>query len=95
MQVRNEAAEDFLALLKEWKRLCEKFSLVSSTEPVESISELEDEEVEENDDIDEASTGAELEPGEFEVEKFLGIMFGDPQGTGEKTLQLMVLFPEL
>ncbi|KAG7652612.1 putative DNA (cytosine-5)-methyltransferase CMT1 [Arabidopsis thaliana] len=89
-EVRNEAAEDFLALLKEWKRLCEKFSLVSSTEPVESISELEDEEVEENDDIDEASTGAELEPGEFEVEKFLGIMFGDPQGTGEKTLQLMV-----
>ncbi|EFH65535.1 hypothetical protein ARALYDRAFT_895912 [Arabidopsis lyrata subsp. lyrata] len=87
-EVRNEAAEDFLILLKEWKRLCERFSLSSSTEPMESISELEDEESDENDDIDEASTGMELSAGEFEVEKFVGIVFGDPKGTGEKTLHL-------
>ncbi|KAG7590783.1 Chromo/chromo shadow domain [Arabidopsis suecica] len=89
-EVRNEAAEDFLILLKEWKRLCERFSLISSTEPMESISELEDEESDENDDIDEASTGMELSAGEFEVEKFVGIVFGDPKGTGEKTLLLKV-----
>lgn len=93
-QVRNEAAEDFLILLKEWKKLCEKFSLISSTEPMESISELEDEEGDEDDDIDEATIGTDLSPGEFEVQEFLAIVFGDPNDKGEKTLHLRVLFPE-
>ncbi|XP_010429915.1 PREDICTED: putative DNA (cytosine-5)-methyltransferase CMT1 isoform X2 [Camelina sativa] len=89
-EVRNEAAEDFLVLLKEWKKLCEKFSLISSTEPKESISELEAEEGDEEDDIDETSIDTELSPGEFEVQEFRDIAFGDPNDKGEKSLHLKV-----
>ncbi|CAH8372234.1 unnamed protein product [Eruca vesicaria subsp. sativa] len=35
-EVRNEAAEDFLILLIEWRKLCQKFGLISSTEVIES-----------------------------------------------------------
>ncbi|XP_023643751.1 putative DNA (cytosine-5)-methyltransferase CMT1 isoform X1 [Capsella rubella] len=89
-EVRNEAAEDFLILLKEWKKLCEKFSLISMTEPMESISELEDEEGDEDEDIDETSIGTELSPGEFEVQEFSAIVYGDPNRKGEKSLHLRV-----
>ncbi|ESQ35713.1 hypothetical protein EUTSA_v10006850mg [Eutrema salsugineum] len=81
-EVRNEAAEDFLRLLKEWRKLCIKFALISSTEPIESDGE-EEEDGDENDDADEDSDGSEIPPEEFEVDEFLDICFGDPNGSKE------------
>lgn len=91
-QVRNEAAEDFLKLLKEWRKLCLKFSLISSTDPTESISDLKDEEDgDESDDADENdSDGSEIPPEEFEVEEFLAICFGDPKEVKASSLHLKV-----
>ncbi|ESQ27964.1 hypothetical protein EUTSA_v10018159mg [Eutrema salsugineum] len=79
-EVRNEAAEDFLRLLKEWRKLCLKFALISSTEKIESDKDLEDEE-EDGDKKDDAygdSDESDIPPGEFEVEKFVAICFGNP-----------------
>ncbi|XVE48572.1 hypothetical protein DITRI_Ditri01bG0012100 [Diplodiscus trichospermus] len=88
-KVRNEAAEDFLCLLKEWEKLCRKFSLLDSDKPLENGSsgtsdeedddgqgckeEEEDEAKEREDD-----TGSEDSSEEFEVERLLDICFGDP-----------------
>nr|VDC65462.1 unnamed protein product [Brassica rapa] len=81
-QVRNEAAEDFLKLLIEWRKLCQKFGLISSTEVIESDGDSEDEEEDgdENDDADGDSNGSDIPPEEFEVDKFLDICFGNPNG---------------
>lgn len=51
-QVRNETAENFLTLLKDWKNLCQKFSFISSSGSKESITDVTDEEKEgdENED---------------------------------------------
>ncbi|TYH08893.1 hypothetical protein ES288_A07G053100v1 [Gossypium darwinii] len=92
--VRNESAEDFLALLKEWERLCASFSL-SKSENLERQSfnsnanedNVNDEEEEEEDEEDENEDG----DGEvFEVEKFLAICYGDPKEKGERGLYLKV-----
>ncbi len=58
--MRNEAAEDFLELLKEWKKLCEKYP--SDDEAVDEAAD----EVEESDEDE----GVE---GEYEVESLVGI----------------------
>ncbi|KAG5533803.1 hypothetical protein RHGRI_027858 [Rhododendron griersonianum] len=73
-EVRNEKADDFLSLLKEWEKLCKEFQLVDS--------DVEDSDFEENnlgcdenkDNDDESS----VSPGEYEVEKLLSICYGDP-----------------
>ncbi|KAJ4915432.1 putative DNA (cytosine-5)-methyltransferase CMT1 [Raphanus sativus] len=84
-EVRNEAAEDFLKLLIEWRKLCQKFALISSTEVIESDGDSEDEEEDGdvNDDADGDSSGSEIPPEEFEVDKFLDICFGNPKGLKE------------
>jgi len=58
LQVRNEAAEDYLQLLKEWQKLCEKY-------PEGCVVE---EDSEDEEDGDEGSA-----PGEYEVERLLGV----------------------
>lgn len=91
--MRNEAAEDFLKLLIEWRKLCQKFGLISTTEVIESDDDSEDEEEDgdENDDADGDSSGSEIPPEEFEVDKFLDICFGNPNGLkAESALHLKV-----
>ncbi|KAG0575322.1 hypothetical protein KC19_VG336600 [Ceratodon purpureus] len=56
--VRNEAAEDYLQLLKEWQKLCQKYPEGSVVEP---------------DSDDEDDDGEGPAPGEYEVERLLGI----------------------
>ncbi|KAM7257803.1 hypothetical protein ACFE04_013544 [Oxalis oulophora] len=84
-EVRNEAAEDFLLLLKEWEKLCQKFSLVAS-DNVQSESE---DEQDADDDID-AGDDSEMNEEEFEVEKFLAICYGDPNKAKQRGLYLKV-----
>ncbi|CAA7031884.1 unnamed protein product [Microthlaspi erraticum] len=79
-EVVNEAAEDFLTLLKEWNKLCEKFGLIPCTEPIEPDSDDEDEEEdEESDDAAMDIQWNEVPPDEFEVDKFLAIVYGNPK----------------
>ncbi|CAJ2676008.1 unnamed protein product [Trifolium pratense] len=65
-QVRNEAAEDFLNLLKEWEKLCNEF-IFKPLESAASDEEADDEEPETQSDSE-----------EFEVERFISVCYGDP-----------------
>ncbi|XP_010533849.1 PREDICTED: putative DNA (cytosine-5)-methyltransferase CMT1 [Tarenaya hassleriana] len=88
-EVRNEAAEDFLSLLKKWRRLCQKFSLVIANEPIESDNDSEDEE-EDEDETEGDDDGSEVPTGEFEVGKLLEICHGDPNGVNASGLYFKV-----
>lgn len=82
-QVRNEDAEDFYVLLKEWENLCKKYRIVGSNdvklEPQESDS-----------DESEVDDGVGVPPEEFEVQKFVGICYGDPNNSKKKGLHFKV-----
>ncbi|TVU17257.1 hypothetical protein EJB05_33276 [Eragrostis curvula] len=66
-QVRNEKAENFLALLQEWDALCKKYVVPNSntlaSDASQSLSDDEDESLPED---------------TYEVEKLLDICYGDP-----------------
>ncbi|XP_021714306.1 DNA (cytosine-5)-methyltransferase 1-like [Chenopodium quinoa] len=80
-KVRNEMAENFLALLKEWEKLCN--DLVLSPAPPSEMANPEDEEEEEDNDDP-------LSPGEFEVESLLDICYGDPNNVRKRGLYFKV-----
>ncbi|KAL8255700.1 hypothetical protein R6Q59_030767 [Mikania micrantha] len=83
-QVRNEAAEDFLSLLKEWEKLCKEFDLLGSKNDEDTIvksEESDSEEIEENRDPYE---------GEFEVQRLTAICYGDPNKANNKRLHFKV-----
>ncbi|KAJ4717641.1 Cytosine-specific methyltransferase [Melia azedarach] len=76
-QVRNEAAEDFLLLVKEWAKLCQYFSLCAVDKELDqSLNFLSEEEEEEGEDDDDE--GANVPDKEFEVERLLAVCYGDP-----------------
>ncbi|XP_023522631.1 DNA (cytosine-5)-methyltransferase CMT3-like, partial [Cucurbita pepo subsp. pepo] len=88
-EVRNEMAEDFLSLLKEWEVLCKYFSLVKSKEPQQKYIDLfanDDEEEEEEEEDEKSEDDGEV----FEVEKVLAICYGDPNETKKRGLFLKV-----
>ncbi|CAJ2676163.1 DNA (cytosine-5)-methyltransferase CMT3-like [Trifolium pratense] len=75
-EVRNETAENFLLLLKEWEKLCCYFSLITNMVPHEEFTKLFNEEVEEDDSAEiEENTGEEI----FEVFKVLAVCYGVPK----------------
>lgn len=75
LQVRNEAAEDYLQLLKEWQELCQKY-------PEGCVVE---EESEEEDDDEEGSA-----PGEYEVERLLGIRWiGEVSNKDKEVMEIV------
>lgn len=91
--MRNEAAEDFLALLKEWEKLCISFSLVESKEPQQQLDYfgmVDDGGEEDEEDDGSSEADEEDEPEVFEVEKILSICYGDPKQKGERGLYLKV-----
>uniref|UniRef100_A0ACD5XSJ3 Uncharacterized protein n=1 Tax=Avena sativa TaxID=4498 RepID=A0ACD5XSJ3_AVESA len=74
-QVRNEKAEDFLSLLKQWDALCKKYDVHN----INSLgSDLPRSSNDEEDDENEP-----LPNGTFEVEKLVDICYGDPNSTGK------------
>lgn len=79
LKVLNDDAETFLALLKEWKVLCEKYgsSEVSYDEP--SNIETDSDEDDKPDSI-----------VVFVVEKLLDICYGDPDKMGQIGLKFKV-----
>ena len=93
-QVRNEPAEDFLLLLKEWEKLCVYFSLGGSVDFPQDYSNIfaseddadDDDDDDEDDDDDGGGGGGEV----FEVEKILAICYGDPKEIKKRELYLKV-----
>lgn len=73
--MRNEAAEDFLSLLKEWEKLCQEFGLLGSDREEDVILKPN------NSDSDEDENGCDnsmVSPDEFEVRRLLDVCYGDP-----------------
>ncbi|XP_039011093.1 DNA (cytosine-5)-methyltransferase CMT3-like isoform X1 [Hibiscus syriacus] len=88
--VRNEPAEDFLALLKEWERLCASFSLSKSENLEKQSFNSYDDEDDGNDEVEEENGNDDSDGEVFEVEKFLAICYGDPKENGERGLHFKV-----
>nr|XP_011465070.1 PREDICTED: DNA (cytosine-5)-methyltransferase CMT2 isoform X1 [Fragaria vesca subsp. vesca] len=75
--VRNEAAEDFLELLKEWEKLCKQYEVDNAETTTRSRSETpETSRVPKHDD--------EITTGEFEVSRIIDICYGDPNKSGKR-----------
>ncbi|KAA8549624.1 hypothetical protein F0562_001358 [Nyssa sinensis] len=76
-EVRNESAEDFLTLLKEWEKLCISFSLIGNrdSQHTDTISMADAEGDEEEADSDDGEDDSEV----FEVHQVLAICYGDPK----------------
>ena len=85
IKVRNESAENFLLLIKEWERLCVSYALVESNvlpHPYVNSSNEQVDEVggdDEDDDVDD-SDGNSSEV--FEVKEVLAMCYGDPKESG-------------
>ncbi|KAJ0989886.1 hypothetical protein J5N97_008242 [Dioscorea zingiberensis] len=84
-QVRNESADDFYALLKEWKKLCEKYvgreavcrdSISRVTNRSNSKRKLRDDHT--------------IPHGEYEVSSLVDICYGDPTNLGKRGLKFKV-----
>nr|KYP61375.1 DNA (cytosine-5)-methyltransferase CMT3 [Cajanus cajan] len=90
-EVRNESAENFLSLLKEWHKLCSYFSLVENKvlhEKYENFFSEDDNSCSNGEDNDEED---EDEDGEiFEVAEILAVCYGDPNKKKEQGLYFKV-----
>nr|ASL68818.1 DNA (cytosine-5)-methyltransferase chromomethylase [Litchi chinensis] len=102
-EVRNESAEDFLSLLKEWERLCVSLSFTKRRDSQQeidyfSVIDGQDEDDDDNDnddddDVDDSNNNddnGDDDSQEYEVKKLLQICFGDPNESGERGLYFMV-----
>ncbi|KAF7819761.1 DNA (cytosine-5)-methyltransferase CMT3 [Senna tora] len=88
-EVRNETAENFLSLLKEWEKLCSYFSLVKSNVPCQQYEDLFRVEEDEDSDSEESNCDEEKDE-EFEVSKVHSICYGDPNQKNKQGLYLKV-----
>lgn len=81
--MRNESAEDFLELLKEWEKLCKRYNTTVAERklPCRSNSGAKKKEVD------------DISATEFEVSKLVDICFGDPNETGNRGLYFKVINP--
>ncbi|XVF13724.1 hypothetical protein REPUB_Repub08aG0232300 [Reevesia pubescens] len=84
--VRNEAADDFLQLLKEWEKLCKRYAVDNVERKYASRSTTS--QVERNDGN--SPKDADIAPGEFEVSSLVDICYGDPCNTGNRGLNFKV-----
>ncbi|XP_031493458.1 DNA (cytosine-5)-methyltransferase CMT3-like isoform X2 [Nymphaea colorata] len=82
-QVRNESAEDFLALIKEWEKLCKRYHLLGTIK-----TQSENLVVDDNDDPEDEDE--KLASGEYEVAKIVGVCYGDPSECGKRGLKFKV-----
>ncbi|KAH9611748.1 hypothetical protein KSS87_012087 [Heliosperma pusillum] len=87
-EVRNETVDDFLALMKEWKKLCATYSLIEGddTHKVVDAMEADDAEDAEEEESEEEADNEEV----FEVESIIGICYGDPKENKKSGLHFKV-----
>lgn len=90
-QVRNEAADDFLSLLKEWAKLCQYFSLYGKvSEQSLNLMCKEEEEEEEKEEVED-DDDSNVPDVEFEVERLLAVCYGDPNKKKKPGMYFKVL----
>ncbi|KAL2333947.1 hypothetical protein Fmac_015160 [Flemingia macrophylla] len=82
--VRNESAEDFLELLKEWEKLCKRYGISAAERTFSIRSNCSGAKKQVSSEVQGTAAGA------FEVSKFVDICFGDPNETGKRGLHLKV-----
>lgn len=84
--MRNESAEDFLELLKEWEKLCKRFKVSDGerTMPLRSKSSGVKKQVN--------SQACDIPASEYEVSRLVDICYGDPSKTGKRSLYLKVIY---
>ncbi|CAA0842520.1 DNA (cytosine-5)-methyltransferase CMT3 [Striga hermonthica] len=85
-EVRNESAEDFLALLKEWEKLCDKYVSTGNNDLNGDDENSNVEKVGEDDDDDGGDDDSEV----YEVEKILAICYGTPGNQQKRQLYFKI-----
>lgn len=86
-EVRNESADDFLELLKQWKNLVQKYCEPEDRKLSTRCSPRRAQEAKKEEDSD---TDTGVEEGEFEVESLLDIRHVDPTKENEDGLEFKV-----
>ncbi|KAL0369393.1 UNVERIFIED_CONTAM: DNA (cytosine-5)-methyltransferase CMT3 [Sesamum angustifolium] len=89
-QVRNESAEDFLHLLKEWEKLCASLLSSESNGSSDEHGQMNEREDNEGDCNDEDDDAGEEQSEVFEVEEILAICYGDPNKNGNAKLHCKI-----
>ncbi|KAE8727433.1 DNA (cytosine-5)-methyltransferase CMT2 [Hibiscus syriacus] len=82
---RNEAADDFLQLLKEWEKLCKRY-VVHNVEKTYPSRSRTSEAVADNDRPEKVADSSD----ELEVSGLVDICYGDPCNTGKRGLKFKV-----
>ncbi|KAG6780838.1 hypothetical protein POTOM_013717 [Populus tomentosa] len=84
--VRNEAAEDFLELLKEWKKLCKRYAVndLGRTHKSRSMASSMSKQNKNSSDDDDTA------PGEYEVARLVDICYGKTDKRGRRGLKFKV-----
>ncbi|XP_042490535.1 DNA (cytosine-5)-methyltransferase CMT2-like [Macadamia integrifolia] len=78
-QIRNESAEDFLDLLKEWEKLCKRYAV-----------DLRKSYRIPNEDEGKVNPEYKIPTGEHEVLRLVDICYGDTSETGKRGLKFKV-----
>ncbi|XP_042034532.1 DNA (cytosine-5)-methyltransferase CMT2-like isoform X2 [Salvia splendens] len=83
--VRNEAAEDFLELLKQWESLCKTYVC-----DIERTLKCEIDELQEAEEACLSSSDTEESSDEYEISHLVDICYGDPNESGKCGLHFKV-----
>ncbi|KAI4343302.1 hypothetical protein MLD38_027827 [Melastoma candidum] len=90
VQIRNESADDFLHLLREWEKLCKRFA-ADCDKKVHELRPKAGPKVDSTTKGDKNhAADAEVADGEFEVSSLVDICYGDPNETGHRGLHFKV-----
>ncbi|KAG0484303.1 hypothetical protein HPP92_008382, partial [Vanilla planifolia] len=83
VEIRNEKAEDFLELLKEWSKLCDQYVISACRSGNRNLRTSKLEETKHK-------PSAQRSSKEFEVLKLVSICYGDPMDSGKHGLKFKV-----
>ncbi|WOK92714.1 DNA (cytosine-5)-methyltransferase 1-like [Canna indica] len=84
-QVRNENADDFCSLLKEWEKLCKRYcgNISKQKDSYSEVSKVKAL-------VRNAGSHSKTRKGEYEVSKLVDICYGDPSNVGKPGLRFKV-----
>nr|XP_043607469.1 DNA (cytosine-5)-methyltransferase 1-like isoform X2 [Erigeron canadensis] len=83
-EVRNESADDFLSMIKEWKNLCTQYGLLGTPRGEDTTLKSEECNFEEDDDNHNSSSG------EYEVQKLVAVSYRQPSKGKKSKLHFKV-----
>ncbi|KAK1312976.1 DNA (cytosine-5)-methyltransferase 1 [Acorus calamus] len=86
-QVRNEKAGHFLLLLKEWQKLCTDRNLIGSAQ---AFGDIPTNNGDDSNILEAFEKDTSPDSDEFEVQKLIGICYGDPTNVGKDGLMFKV-----